>query len=304
VTTHIETTRIMTPRTLTARTAKTRIMTTRPDGPHLDGPHLGGPHLNGNVEFRGGGFAPKDRTWAAAATLAAVVALWQAGASAGVIPTLFLPAPVSIARALWALTISGELWNNLSISLMRLAVGWIVGTIFGIGMGLAVGLWSALRSPGMALVSALFPIPKIALVPLFIIWFGIGEGSKLATLAFGVFFPTVIATAGGVDNVPRGLIRMGQSFGLSHAAIIRKIVLPAALPAILSGFRVTSAIAIVLLVAAEMIGADRGIGAFVLSAGNLYDTENLLAGITVLSILGLTVSWVISRLEQFFLSWR
>jgi NitT/TauT family transport system permease protein len=256
------------------------------------------------VTFRGGGFAPRDRTWLSAATLLAVLALWQAGASAGLIPTLFLPAPISIARALWALTVSGELWANLSVSLMRLAAGWIAGTVFGIGMGLAVGLSSAFRSPGMALVSALFPIPKIALVPLFIIWFGIGEGSKLITLAFGVFFPTVIATAGGVDSVPRGLIRMGQSFGLSHGSIVRKIVLPAALPAILSGFRVTSSIAIVLLVAAEMIGADKGIGAFVLSAGNLYDTDNLLAGIIVLSLIGLIVSWVIGRLEKAFLRWR
>jgi ABC-type nitrate/sulfonate/bicarbonate transport system permease component len=260
--------------------------------------------IEGPVPFRGGGFTPSDRAWAAAATLLGVVALWQAGASAGVIPTLFLPAPISIARALWALTVSGALWDNLSVSLARLGIGWIAGTVFGIGMGLAVGLWSVFRSPGMALVSALFPIPKIALVPLFIIWFGIGEGSKIATLAFGVFFPTVIATAGGVDNVPRGLIRMGQSFGLSRWSIIRKIVLPAALPAILSGFRVTSSIAIVLLVAAEMIGAERGIGAFVLSAGNLYDTDNLLAGIVVLSVLGLLVSWVIGRLERWFLAWR
>jgi ABC-type nitrate/sulfonate/bicarbonate transport system permease component len=257
-----------------------------------------------DIPFRGGGFAPRDNAWAAAATLMATVVLWQAGASAGLIPTLFLPAPISIARALYALTVSGELWINLSISLVRLSIGWVTGTVFGIGMGLAVGLWSAFRSPGMAMVSALFPIPKIALVPLFIIWFGIGEGSKLATLAFGVFFPTVIATAGGVDNIPRGLIRMGQSFGLSHAAIIRKIILPAALPAILSGFRVTTSIAIVLLVAAEMIGAEHGIGAFVLSAGNLYDTDNLLAGIVVLSILGLVVSWIIGRLERIFLSWR
>ena len=260
--------------------------------------------LDGPVPFRGGGFAPRDHAWAAVATLIGVVLLWQAGASAGAIPTLFLPPPVSIARALWALTVSGELWKNLSVSLMRLAVGWTLGTVFGIGLGLAVGLWSALRSSGMAVVSALFPIPKIALVPLFIIWFGIGEGSKFATLGFGVFFPTVIATVGGVDNVPRGLIRMGQSFGLSHAAIVRKIVLPAALPAILSGFRVTSSIAIVLLVAAEMIGAEHGIGAFVLAAGNLYDTDNLLAGIVVLSVVGLTVSWAIGRLERIFLSWR
>ena len=238
------------------------------------------------------------------ATLLGLVALWQLGDSLGLIPTLFLPSPANIAVALYRLWISGELWKHLEASLARLAVGWSVGTVFGIGLGVAVGLSSLLRSPGMAVVSALFPIPKIALVPLFIIWFGIGEGSKIATLSFGVFFPTVIATAGGVDNVPRSLIRMAQSFGLSRSAIVRKVVLPAALPAILSGFRVTSSIAIVLLVAAEMIGAERGIGAFVLSAGNLYDTDNLLAGIVVLSLLGLTVSAMIGLAEKLLLAWR
>jgi len=260
--------------------------------------------LDGPVPFRGGGFAPRDRAWAAAATLVVVLAVWQAASSVGLIRTLFLPPPLSIGRALWSLTISGVLWQNLSVSLLRLGIGWSVGTVLGIGMGLAVGLFSALRSPVSAVVAALFPIPKIALVPLFIIWFGIGEGSKIVTIGAGVFFPTVIATAGGVDNVARGLIRMGQSFGLSHAAIVRKIVLPAALPAILSGFRVTTSIAIVLLVAAEMIGADRGIGAFVLQAGNLYDTDNLMAGIVVLSLLGLLVAAVIGWLERWLLAWR
>ncbi len=260
--------------------------------------------LDGPVTFRGGGFAPRDRAWAAAATLVVLLLLWQAAASAGLVGTLFLPPPISIGRALWSLTISGVLWQNLSVSLLRLGVGWIVGTVLGVAMGLGVGLFSALRSPISAVVAALFPIPKIALVPLFIIWFGIGESSKIVTISAGVFFPTVIATAGGVDNVARGLIRMGQSFGLSHAAIIRKIVLPAALPAILSGFRVTASIAIVLLVAAEMIGADRGIGAFVLQAGNLYDTDNLMAGIVVLSLLGLVVSGVIGWLERLLLAWR
>ncbi|MEI7712940.1 MAG: ABC transporter permease [Rhodospirillales bacterium] len=260
--------------------------------------------LNGPVRFRGSGFAPRDNAWASAGTLLGLVALWQIGASAGLIKSLFLPPPAAICAALWHLAVSGELWRHVSASLIRLGWGWLSGSLFGIGMGLAVGLWSAFRSPGMAVVAALFPIPKIALVPLFIIWFGIGEGSKIATLAFGVFFPTVIATAGGVDNVPRGLIRMGQSFGLSTWTIVRTIVLPGSLPAILSGFRVTSSIAIVLLVAAEMIGAEQGIGAFVLSAGNLYDTDNLLAGIVVLSLLGLIVAWTIGRLERALLEWR
>jgi ABC-type nitrate/sulfonate/bicarbonate transport system permease component len=260
--------------------------------------------LDGAVPFRGGGFAPRERWIAGATTLLILIGLWQCGVWIGFISTLFLSSPVSIAATLWQLTVSGVLWQNLSASLFRLLVGWFAGTIFGMATGIAAGLWSVTRSPVMAVVAALFPIPKIALVPLFIIWFGIGEGSKIVTISLGVFFPTVIATMGGVDNVPRGLIRMGQSFGLSTGTIVRAIILPGAAPAILSGFRVTASIAIVLLVAAEMIGAEQGIGAFVLSAGNLYDTDALLAGIVVLSALGLAVSGLIGVLERVLLRWR
>jgi ABC-type nitrate/sulfonate/bicarbonate transport system permease component len=256
------------------------------------------------VPFRAGGFAPRDVPVASVATLVACVLLWQAGASAGWISTKFLPAPLSIGRALYDLAVSGELWLNLSVSLQRLGIGWAVGTVAGLAVGFALGLFTLARSPGMAVVSALFPIPKIALVPLFIIWFGIGEGSKVITLAFGVFFPTVINVVAGVDGVPRNLIRMGQSFGLSWWSIVAKIVLPGALPAILSGFRITTSTAVILLVAAEMIGAEKGIGAFVLAAGNLYDTDNLLAGIVLLSAIGLTLSWIIGRLEKLLLRWR
>lgn len=256
------------------------------------------------VPFRAAGFAPRSLRFAGAATLVALLLLWQAGAAWGLVSSRFLPTPLAIGRALWLLSASGELWGHLSASLQRLALGWAMGTASGLVAGFAIGLFTLARAPGMAVVAALFPIPKIALAPLFIIWFGIGEGSKLATLAFGVFFPTVINTVAGVDGVPRGLIRMGQSFGLSWWAIVGKIVLPGALPAILSGFRITTSTAVILLVAAEMIGADRGIGSFVLQAGNLYDTDNLMAGIAMLSALGLAVAWLIGRLERVLLGWR
>ena len=256
------------------------------------------------IPFRAGGFAPRLVPFVGAATLLGLLTLWQAGAAYGLISSRFLPTPLAIGRALVALAASGELALHLGASLQRFALGWAMGTAAGLVVGFAVGLFTLARSPGMAVVSALFPIPKIALAPLFIIWFGIGEGSKLATLAFGVFFPTAINTVAGVDGVARGLIRMGQSFGLSWWAIVWKIVLPGALPAILSGFRITTSTAVILLVAAEMIGADRGIGSFVLQAGNLYDTEGLMAGIVMLSVLGLSVAWVIGRVERLMLGWR
>ena len=257
-----------------------------------------------NIPFRAGGFAPKPLPLVGALTLIGLLLLWQAGASLGWISTRFLSDPLAILRALWILLVSGELWSHLSASLVRLAWGWLAGTLAGLAVGLLLGLFSLARAAGMAVVSALFPVPKIALVPLFIIWFGIGEGSKIITLAFGVFFPTVINVLAGVDGVPRNLIRMAQSFGLSRWAILLKIILPGALPSVLAGFRITSSTAIILLVAAEMIGAEHGIGAFVLSAGNLYDTDNLLAGIAVLSLLGLVVAWVIGWLERKLLAWR
>jgi NitT/TauT family transport system permease protein len=154
------------------------------------------------------------------------------------------------------------------------------------------------------LVSALFPIPKIALLPLFVIWFGIGEGSKVALIAFGTFTPTVVATFGAVDGVDRGLIRMAQSFGVPWLRIVTRVVLPDALAGILSGLRVSLAIGIVLLVAAEMLGARYGIGAYILEAGALYDLERLFAGVVILSVLGLIVSAGIGALERRLLRWR
>jgi taurine transport system permease protein len=198
----------------------------------------------------------------------------------------------------------GTLWIHLSQSLGRILVGWVVGTLAGLGVGFAMGIWSLARAIGLPMVSGLFPIPKIALLPLFILWFGIGESSKVVTIALGVFFPTVIATYSSVDGVARNLIRMGQSFNLPWSAIVLKIVLPGAMPGILAGFRISASIALILLVSAEMIGAQYGIGAFILAAGNLMQTDQLLAGVVILSVLGLLVATGLGYLERRLLRWR
>lgn len=256
------------------------------------------------VAFRGAGFAPKHRRGAAWAAFVVILGLWQVGSATGFIGALFMPSPYAIVLALWSLAESGELWRHLAASLQRLAYGWSLGTIVGMAVGFSVGMFGLARSVGIPVVSALFPIPKIALLPLFIIWFGIGEPSKVATIFFGVFFPTVINTYSGVDNVSRSLIRMGQSFNMPTAAIVRKIVLPGAMASILAGFRISASIAIILLVAAEMIGAEFGVGALVLAAGNLMQTDMLLAGVVLLSLLGLSVGYVLTRLERWLLRWR
>lgn len=256
------------------------------------------------VPYRGVGFTIKKIPFIGLAVFIILILFWELGSRNGFISALVLPAPSEVFNAFKELVNSGNLFVHLSASLKRLLFGWTSGTILGVSIGLLIGLSSLARAGLSPLVSAIFPIPKIALLPLFIIWFGIGEGSKVATILFGTFFPTVISTYSGIDNVDRSLIRMGQSFGLSKWSIIRKVILPGALPAILAGCRISASIAIILLVAAEMIGAEFGIGAYVLIAGSLFATDQLIAGVAILSVMGLIFAWLIGQAEKYFLKWR
>src|SRR5712671_1118658 len=256
------------------------------------------------VKFRGGGFTPKSGRYAGWTALALVIGLWQLAGSLGWVNALFLPTPLAIARAIYQLAVSGALWHHVSVSVMRIGTGWILGTITGVIVGFSIGLSSLARGVGITFISALFPIPKIALLPLLILWLGIGEEPKIATIALGVFFSTAISVYSGVDAVPRNLIRMAQSFNVPFHAIVRRVIWPGALPSILSGFRITASVALLLVVSAEMIGAEFGIGAFVLQAGNLMQTDQLLAGVVILSLFGLAVGRLINLLETRLLHWR
>jgi ABC-type nitrate/sulfonate/bicarbonate transport system permease component len=256
------------------------------------------------VAFRGEGFTPKAGRFSGWIALVLAIGLWQLAGSAGWVNPLFLPTPSAIARAIYQLALSGALWHHLSYSVMRIGAGWVLGTIAGVIVGFAVGLSSLARGVGITFISALFPIPKIALLPLLILWLGIGEEPKIATIALGVFFSTAISVYSGVDAVPRNLIRMAQSFNVPFHAIVRRVIWPGALPSILAGFRITASVALLLVVSAEMIGAEFGIGAFVLQAGNLMQTDQLLAGVVILSLFGLAVGRLISLLEARLLHWR
>ena len=233
-----------------------------------------------------------------------LLALWASASATGRLSPQVLPPPWAIAEAARAKIVDGELVTNIAVSFRRAVSGFLVGGGIAFLLGLANGVSKRSERLTDITVQMIRNIPNLSLIPLVILWFGIGEASKVATIAFGVFSPMAIAAFGGVDGVDRSLIRMAQSFGVPARAIVLKIVLPGAMPALLSGMRISASIGIILLTAAEMIGARYGVGALVLAAGNLMQTEQLIAGVLVLSALGLLVARGIGWLEKRLLAWR
>jgi ABC-type nitrate/sulfonate/bicarbonate transport system permease component len=236
--------------------------------------------------------------------LLALVAAWEAVARLGWVPVLFLPSPVGVVVEAGEMLRSGELIGHLAASLSRLLLGFVIGAALGVAAGVAVGFFAVAEAVGTPVIAATFPIPKIALLPLLILWLGLGEPSKVAVIALGVFFPMAINTFAGVRQADPLLVRAAVAFGARRWSIIRKVVLPSALPMIFAGLRLGAGTALLLLVAAEMIAVESGIGFLVLHAGNLMQTTKLMVGIVVLSLLGILSHWSLGRLERAAIPWR
>ena len=236
--------------------------------------------------------------------LLTLVLLWEAVTRTGWVPPLFLPSPLGVLRAGAEMLATGEMAVHIATSLQRIVLGFALGALGGVTVGLAVGVFSLAEAIGNPLIAATFPIPKIALLPLLILWLGIGEASKVAVIMLGVFFPMAINTFSGVRQADPLLVRAAVAFGARRWSIIRKVVLPSALPMIFAGLRLGAGTALLLLVAAEMIAVESGIGFLVLHAGNLMQTTKLMVGIVVLSLLGVLSHWSLGRLERAAIPWR
>ena len=236
--------------------------------------------------------------------LLALLAAWEGIARAGWVPVLFLPSPIGVLVEAAEMLRSGELIGHLVSSLSRLLLGFAIGAALGVAAGVAVGFFAVAEAVGTPVIAATFPIPKIALLPLLILWLGLGEPSKVAVIALGVFFPMAINTFTGVRQADPLLVRAAVAFGAGRWSVIRKVVLPSALPMIFAGLRLGAGTALLLLVAAEMIAVESGIGFLVLHAGNLMQTTKLMVGIVVLSLLGVISHWSLGRLERLAIPWR
>jgi sulfonate transport system permease protein len=234
----------------------------------------------------------------------ALLAFWELGSRTGVIPERILAAPSSVLVTLWSMTISGELPFNLSVSLARagagLAVGLAVGSAFGLVAGLSKRGELAVDPP----LQMLRTLPALALSPLLIVWLGIGEAAKIALIAFATTFPVYLNLYNGVRGVDVRLVEAARAFGLSNLEVIRHVILPAALPSFMVGLRYALSVSVLILVAAEQINAQAGLGYLINNARDFMRTDILVVCLLVYAALGLGADFVVRTLERRALAWR
>ncbi len=242
--------------------------------------------------------------WVSVASILCLLSIWELVCLSGVVSSLFLPAPSSIINALLEMIADGEIGVSLAASLYRILAGFFVGSLIGLAVGLVTGTSALMDKIGTPIVNAIYPIPKIALLPLFILWLGIGELSKVTIIALGVFFPVAMNTYSGVKNVDTLLLKVAASFNASWWMTMKSVVLPNALPMIFAGLRLAAGTSLLLLVAAEMIAAQVGIGALILHYGDLMITDKLMAGVIVLSLLGLVFNLILQFVERKAIPWK
>ena len=242
--------------------------------------------------------------WVSIVSILCLLAIWELICQSGVVSSLFLPAPTAIISALLQMIADGEIGVSLAASLYRILAGFFIGSLVGLAVGLVTGTSALMDKIGTPIVNAIYPIPKIALLPLFILWLGIGELSQVTIIALGVFFPVAMNTYSGVKNVETLLLKVAASFNASWWMTMKSVVLPNALPMIFAGLRLAAGTSLLLLVAAEMIAAQVGIGALILHYGDLMITDRLMAGVIVLSLLGLVFNLILQFLERKAIPWK
>lgn len=233
-----------------------------------------------------------------------LIGLWQFAAQVGWLSSRILPEPWAVAKAFWTLAISGDLWLHTKTSLWRATSGFIVGGGLGLLLGLLTGSFKIAETLLDTTLQMIRNIPALALIPLVILWFGIEESAKLFLVSIGVFFPIYLNTFHGIRSVDKGLIEMAQSYGLSGWPLYRDVILPGALPSILVGVRFSLGLVWVLLIVAETISAQAGIGYMTMNAREFLQTDVVLVGILLYALLGKLADVLSRALEHYWLRWH
>ncbi len=243
------------------------------------------------------------------ATLAVLLAVWWAVAALQLISPLFLPQPGQVLQKL--ITIAGPqgfmdatLWQHLAASLTRIVIALLAAVLIGVPVGIAMGLNSTVRGILDPLIELYRPVPPLAYLPLMVIWFGIGETSKILLIYLAIFAPVAMSALAGVKSAQQVRIRAARSLGASRAQVLWLVILPGALPEILTGLRIGLGVGWSTLVAAELIAATRGLGFMVQSAGEFLATDVVLAGIAVIAIIAFLLELGLRALQRRLTPWH
>ncbi|GGF58360.1 ABC transporter permease [Azorhizobium oxalatiphilum] len=230
--------------------------------------------------------------------------LWQGACSFGYIGPRTLESPLTVARTLVELTVSGVLWESLVASFNRAFAGFVIGGGLGLLLGIIAGLSRAGERAYDALLQMLRMVPFLAVIPLFVIWFGVDEEPKILLIALACIFPVYLNTFSGVRNVDPKLIEAATVFGMSRTAIATQIVAPMALPSIMVGVRYAMGVALLSLVAAEQVNATSGIGYLALNPRASLRTDIILGVVLLYSVLGLLVDLLLRTAQGYLLPWH
>jgi sulfonate transport system permease protein len=234
----------------------------------------------------------------------AIIALWQLGCSFGWISSRIMPSPADVANAFWTTTISGQLPEDVLVSAARAFAGLLVGGSIGFLLGIANGVSKLSEQLTDTTLQMLRTIPHLAMIPLVILWFGIGEESKLFLTSLGVLFPVYLNTYHGVRNVDRDLIEMGKVYGMSGWTLFRKVIFPGALPSIFVGLRYALGIMWLTLIVSESIAASSGIGHMANNAREFMMTDVVVLALVIYAVLGKLADVVARALERQTLKWN
>lgn len=215
-----------------------------------------------------------------------------------VIPPLFLPSPATTAETGFNMLVSGELTKTVTVSETRILTGWILGGICGAALGIVLGRVRLARAMFLPVIEYLRFVPPVTLVTLFVIWFGVGETSKIVLIFWTVIFIVLVNTTAGAASVPEGVIRAARSLGASHAQVIYRVVIPETVPYIVTGFQIALGNAFMAIVAAEMLAAQSGIGYMIWNAEVYAHVGRMFVGFVTLSLMGFVTDRAVFTLSQ------
>ncbi len=232
-----------------------------------------------------------------------LLALWELGSRVGQVPTLFFPSPTTILRTLVRMVGNGTIPRDLAATLLRVSEGAVLGCVPACLLGLAMGWSVRLRAVLDPLVAAVHPMPKIAVLPLLMVIFGIGEVSKVVAVGLAAFFPMLLSTVAGVRHISPQLFEVARVYGAGRRKTFLRIVLPGALPMMLTGVRLAVNLALLITVAVELVSARTGLGRLIWFAWETLRTEELYAGLTIIAAVGVGFNALLARLTSSLVPW-